>query len=130
MKSIKFVFLKAIIIVFFTFCAGSSYSQNPSEPLMKTEGANKVQFMGIENNFLLFDLLFMEVPAKGCTLKIMDNDGNIMFEESISGNSYTRRYKVATEETSRISFKAMGKGFVYNQSFIIKKEERFLITAE
>ena len=72
----------------------------------------------------------MEVPAKGCTLKIMDNDGNIMFEESISGNSYTRRYKVAKEETSRISFKAMGKGFVFNQSFVIKKEEKLVVTSE
>ena len=109
MKSIKFVLLKAIIIVFFTFCAGSSYSQNPSENYVKTEAANKVQFMGVENNFLVFDLLFSEVPAKGCILKIMDNDGNIMFEETISGNAYTRRYKVSKEETSRISFKAVGK---------------------
>jgi len=130
MKSIKFVFLKAIIIVFFTFCAGSSYSQNPSESFMKTEGANKVQFMGVENNFLVFDLLFSEVPAKGCTLKIMDNDGNIMLEESISERSFTRRYKVAKEETSRISFKALGKGFVFNQSFTVKKEETLVVTSE
>ena len=130
MKSIKFVFLKAIIVVFFTFCAGSSYSQNSSESYIKTEAANKVQFMGIENDFLVFDLLFMEVPAKGCTLKIMDNYGNIMFEESIVGNSYTRRYKVAKEETSRISFKAMGKGFTFNQSFTIKKEETLVVTSE
>ena len=130
MKSIKFVFLKAIVIVFFTFCAGSSYSQNLSENYVKTETANKVQFMGVENNFLVFDLLFMEVPAKGCTLKIMDNDGNIMFEESISERSFTRRYKVAKEETSRISFKAVGKGFVFNQSFIIKKEEKLVVISE
>ena len=130
MRSIKFVFLKAIIIVFFTFCAGSSYSQNLSENYVKTETANKVQFMGVENNFLVFDLLFMEVPAKGCTLKIMDNDGNIMFEETIPGNSYTRRYKVPKEETSKISFKAMGKGFVFNQSFVIKKEEKLVVISE
>jgi len=130
MRSLKFVFLKAIIIVFFTFCAGSSYSQNLSENYVKTETANKVQFMGVENNFLVFDLLFMEVPAKGCSLKIMDNDGNIMFEETIPGNSYTRRYKVPKEETSKISFKAMGKGFVFNQSFIIKKEEKLVVISE
>jgi hypothetical protein len=130
MRSIKFVFLKAIIIVFFTFSADTSFSQNPSETLMKSEGANKVQFMGVENNFLLFDLLFMEVPGKGCTLKIMDNDGNIMFEESIPGNSYSRRYKVAKEETSKISFKAFGKGFTFNQSFIIKKEEKLVVISE
>ena len=130
MKSIKFVFLKAIIIVFFSFCAGSSYSQNLSETVMKTDVANKVQFMGVDNNFLVFDLLFMEVPAKGCTLKIMDNGGNIMFEESIAGNSYTRRYKVPKEETSRISFKAQAKGFVFNQSFVIKKEEKLVVISE
>ncbi len=97
MRSIKFVFLKAIIIVFFTFCAGSSYSQNPSENYVKTEAANKVQFMGVENDFLVFDLLFTEVPAKGCTLKIMDQAGNTVFEESIAGNSFTRRYKMPKE---------------------------------
>ena len=64
MKSIKFVFLKAIIIVFFTFCAGSSFSQRPSETLMKTDAANKVQFMGVDNNFLLFDLLLWKFLQK------------------------------------------------------------------
>jgi len=130
MRSIKFVFLKAIIIVFFTFCAGQSYSQNPSEIYVKTEGTNKVQFMGIENGFLVFDLLFSEVPAKGCTLKIMDQVGTIVFEESISGNSFTKRYKMPKEEFSKISFKAMGKGFVFNQSFTIKKEEMLVVTSE
>ncbi|TMI97295.1 MAG: hypothetical protein E6H08_02375 [Bacteroidetes bacterium] len=130
MKSIKFVFLKAIIIVFFTFCAGSSYSQNQPESYLKTEGTNKVQFMGVENNFLVFDLLFTDVPAKGCTLKIMDHTGNTVYEEIISGNSFTKRYKMPKDEFSKISFKAMGKGFVFNQAFIIKKEETLVVTSE
>jgi hypothetical protein len=130
MRSIKFVFLKAIIIVFFTFCAGSSYSQNPPENYVKTEAGNKVQFMGIENDFLVFDLLFTEVPAKGCTLKIMDQAGNTVFEESIPGNSFTKRYKMPKDEFSKISFRAIGKGFVFNQSFTIKKEETLVVTSE
>jgi hypothetical protein len=130
MKSIKFVFLKAIIIVFFTFCAGLSYSQTPSENYLKTETANKVQFMGVENDFLVFDLLFSEAPAKGCTLKIMDQTGNTVFEESISGNSFAKRYKMPKEEFSKISFKAMGKGFVFSQSFTIKREETLVVTLE
>ena len=130
MKSIKFVFLKAIIIVFFTFCAGSSYSQNQPDNSVKTEGANKVQFMGVENGFLVFDLLFTEVPAKGCTLKIMDHAGTTVFEESISGNSFAKRYKMSKEEFSKISFKAMGKGFVFSQSFTIKREETLVVISE
>ena len=130
MKSIKFVFLKAIIIVFFTFCAGSSYSQNPSGNYVKTEAANKVQFMGVENDFLVFDLLFTEVPAKGCILKIMDQAGTTVFEESIPGNSFAKRYKMPKEEFSKINFKALGKGFVFSQSFTIKKEEILVVTSE
>ena len=129
MKSIKFVFLKAITIVFFTFCTGSSYSQNPPESYIKTD-ANKVQFMGIENDFLVFDLIFTEVPAKGCTLKIMDQAGTTVFEENIPGNSFAKRYKMPKEEFSKISFKAMGKGFVFSQSFTIKKEETLVVTSE
>jgi hypothetical protein len=124
------VFLKAIIIIFFTFCAGSSYSQNQSVNYLKTDVANKVEFMGVENNFLVFDLLFTEVPAKGCTLKIMDQAGTIVFEESILGNSFTKRYKMLKEEFSKISFKVMGKGFVFSQSFTIKKEETLVVTSE
>jgi len=130
MKSIKFLFLKAIIIVFFTFCAVSSYSQSSSENYVKMEAANKVQFMGVENDFLVFDLLFTEVPAKGCTLKIMDQAGITVFEESIPGSSFSRRYKMPKEEFSKISFKAVGKGFVFNQSFTIKKEETIVVTLE
>jgi hypothetical protein len=124
------VFLKAIIIVFFTFCAGLSYSQNQPENYVKTESANKVQFMGVEKDFLVFDLLFSEVPAKGCTLKIMDQAGNTVFEESIPGNSFAKRYKMPKEEFSKISFKAMGKGFVFSQSFTIKREETVVVTSE
>ena len=124
------VFLKAIIIIFFTFCAGSSYSQNQSVNYLKTDVANKVEFMGVENNFLVFDLLFTEVPAKGCTLKIMDQAGTIVFEESILGNSFTKRYKMLKEEFSKISFKVMGKGFVFSRSFTIKKEETLVVTSE
>ena len=130
MRSIQFVFLKAIIIVFFTFCAGSSYSQSPSESYVKTEAANKVQFMGVEDNFLVFDLLFSEVPLKGCTLKIIDHTGNTVYEETITGNSFTKRYKMPKEEFSKISFKAVGKGFVFNQTFTIKKEETLVVTLE
>ena len=117
-------------MVFFIFCAVSSYLQNQSETLIKTEGVNKFQFMGIENGFLVFDLLFSEVPAKGCTLRIMDHTGTTVFEESILGSSFAKRYKMPKEEFSKISFKALGKGFVFSQSFTIKKEEILVVTSE
>jgi len=130
MKSIKFVFLKAIVIVFLTFSAGNSFSQSPSESYAKNDAVNKVQFMGVEDDYLLFDLRFFELPAKGCTLRIMDDAGNTMFEETISGSTFMRRYKVTKEGMSRVSFKATGRGLIFNQSFTIKTEEKLMITTE
>ena len=130
MKSIKFVFLNTIIIVFLTLNAGISFSQSPAESYSKNDAANKVQFMGVEENYLLFDLRFSELPAKGCTLQIMDGTGNTLFEEIVSGNTFMRRFKVTRDGISKISFKASGKGFTFNQSFTIKTEEKLLVTAE
>jgi hypothetical protein len=130
MKSIKFVLLNAITILFFTFSSDSSFSQSLPENYVRTEAANKVQFMGIEDDLLIFDLRFSEMPAKGCTLQILDAGGNVIFEELISGNPFKKRYKVVKEAMPRISFKASAKGFSYNQSFTIKTEERLVVTVE
>ena len=129
MKSIKFVFLKAIVIVFLTFSAGNSFSQS-SESYAKNDAVNKVQFMGVEDGYLLFDLRFFELPAKGCTLRIIDDAGNTLFEETVPGSSFMRRYKLTKEGMSRVSFKATGKGFTFNQFFTIKTEEKLIVTTE
>jgi len=34
------------------------------------------------------------------------------------------------EEFSKFSFQAMAKGFVFNQSFTVKKEETLVVTSE
>jgi hypothetical protein len=130
MKSIQFVLLKTVIILYFSFSGGLSYSQQSPENNAKTEAVNKVQYIGTENDFLVFDVRFGELPTSGCTLRITDDSGNPIFEELITGNSYVRRYKIARDAMTKISFKAVGKGFLFNQSFIIKIEERFLVTAE
>ena len=127
MKSLMFVFLKTIFIVFFAFSAGHTFSQTSSHPSGKADIVNKVHFMGVQDNYLLFDLRVAELPAKGCTLRIIDEAGNTMFEETLLGNYFTRRYKIAREGMQRISFKASGKGLALNQSFTIKTEEKLVV---
>ena len=130
MKSLMFVFLKTIFIAFFVFSTVFSFSQTSSETYGKADVTNKIQFMGVDDNYLLFDFRITELPAKGCTLRIIDDAGNTMFEETLTGNSFTRRYKIAREGMQRISFKATGKGLVLNQSFTIKTEEKLLVIAD
>lgn len=132
MKSIKFVFLSATIFSFFVFSPGLSFSQTAPENNVKTDGVNKVQFVGVEEELLLFDARFSELPAKGFTLLIRDDAGNIIFEEFVTGTSFARRYKVAKDLAKKITFKAVGKGFYLNQSFTIniRTEEKFIVTSE
>ena len=112
------------------FNSKSSMAQMPLETRIKPDSANKVQFIGAEENVLIFDLRFTEIPVKGCSLRIIDDSGNPIFEELITGNSYSRRYKVVRDNMTRISFKAIGKGFTFNQSFNLIIEERLTVIAD
>lgn len=130
MKSIKFVFLKTMTLLFIIFTHELSFSQSPAENQVKAEVASKVQFIGIENDYLVFEARFSELPAKGCTLQIMDENGNPIYEELINANPFMRRYKLMKDTLTRISFKAVGRGFAFTQSFIIKTEQKLIVTAE
>ena len=132
MKSIKFVFLTATLFSFFVFSPGLSFSQTATENILKTDAVNKVQFVGAEEDLLLFDVRFSELPAKGVSLQIKDDAGNTIFEEFVTGSSFTRRYKIARDLVKKITFKATGKGFSFNQSFTIdiRTEEKITVTSE
>jgi len=130
MKSLKFVMLKALFIAACTFSAGSfSFSQAQTESYVRAEG-NKVQFAGMEDDVLVFDLRFPDLPPKGCYLRILDDKGATIFEEQLTAQSNTRRYKVAREGMTKITFKAAAKGFSYTQSFVVKREEKIFVLAE
>ena len=132
MKSIKFVFLSATIFSFIVFSPVLSFSQTAADNNVKTDAVNKVQFVGAEEDLLLFDARFSELPAKGFSLQIKDDAGNIIFEEFVTGSSFARRYKVAKDLTKKITFKAVAKGFYLNQSFTIniRTEEKLIVTSE
>ena len=131
MKSVKFVFLKTMFLLFFSFSTMYlSFSQTHSVQYMKPDAGNNIQFIGIENDILVFELRFAELPVRGCTLRILDESGNAIFEDVITGTSVTKRYKIAREGMRKISFRALGKKFSFNQSFTIKTEEKVLVITE
>lgn len=130
MKSIQFVLFKSIIILFFIFSPGKTFSQSTPENTIRLETTNSISFAGFRGDYLLFDMQLTELPMKGCTITITDESGNLFFEESVNGNSITRRYKIAREGFSRINFKVAARGRTFNQSFTIKKEEKLLVIAE
>ncbi len=130
MKSIKFVILKTMVLLFFSFSTGYlSFSQPNAMPDMEASAGNNVQFIAIDKDNMVFELRFTNLPPKGCTLRIIDDAGVTLFEEMLTGASHAKRYKVERNGMRSISFKANGKGFSFNQSFNIKTEEKILVTA-
>ena len=130
MKSIKLLFSGTITILFLIFSTGISFSQTQPDSDAKTNDLNKIQFIGADDDYLVFDLRFFVLPARGCTLRIIDDAGNTMFEEAVSGSSYSKRYKIVREGMKRLSFKAIGKGFSFYQAFTIRTEEKIIVTSE
>jgi len=131
MKSVKFVFLKTMLLLFFSFStAYLSFSQTDSVNYLKPGAGNTIQFVGFEDDNLVFEVRFAELPVRGCSLQILDESGTSIFEEFITGTSLAKRYKVAREGMKRISFKATGKRFSFNQSFAIITEEKLLVITE
>lgn len=130
MKSIKSVLFKSIVLLFLVFPARKTFSQSLSENNIKAEATNSISFAGFRGDFLIFDMELFELPAKGCTIIITDESGNLLFEENVMGNSFTRRYKIIRDGFSRINFKVTGRGFTFNKSFTIKKEEKLVVIEE
>jgi hypothetical protein len=124
------VFLRTFSIILFCVNTSLSFSQTQTESYLKTEAVNKVQFVAVEDGYLVFDLLFSELPLKGCSLRILDDADDIIFEELITGNSYLKRYRIERNNMTKISFRMAAKGFSFNQAFIIKKEEKIYVLTE
>ena len=127
MKSIKPVLFKSIIILSLAFPGGKIFSQSLSESNIRAEVTNSISFAGFRGDFLIFDMQLSELPAKGCTIIITDESGNLFFEENVLSSSFTRRYKITRDGFSRINFKVTGKGFTFTKSFTIKKEEKLVV---
>ena len=119
-----------MVLLFFSFSTGYlSFSQPNAMSAMEASTGNNVQFIALDNDNLVFELRFTNLPPRGCTLRIIDDAGLTLFEETLTGTSLSKRYIVERNGMRRISFKANGKGFSFNQSFNIKTEEKILVTA-
>jgi hypothetical protein len=128
MKSYKSIFSKLAIVAFFLFSSGN-FLFGQTQPIYVTTTSEdiKIKFAGLDGEMLVFEVELQNLPVKGTSLSISDDQNNILFEERILKTSHTCRYKIAgTTNMGMITFKVSGKTILVNQSFTInyKIEER------
>jgi hypothetical protein len=130
MKSIKSVFIKATCMLAFVLITNSfSRTQAQQVQLNYVADANSsgdIRFVSVEGDMLVFELNLKSLPAKGSMLKIVDQAGNLLFQESIRTETFNVRYKIERNNISKIIFEVSNKKFLLNRSFSINTriEER------
>jgi hypothetical protein len=129
MKTIKSVFIKATCMLAFILVSNSfsrTQAQVQQNYLAASDSTGDIRFVSAEGEMLVFELNLKNLPAKGSMLKIMDQAGNLLFEEGIRTETYNVLYKIERNNASRIVFEVSNKKILLNKSFSINTriEER------
>lgn len=128
MKSVKLFLLKAVMLISISCAVNSVVCAQ--HYIAENELNNKIKFVGMEGELLVFDLQFCNLPPKGSVLRILDGDKNLIHEERINSQNYSRRYKIICGDISKLYFELSGKQIILEQSFLInyKVETKWEIT--
>ena len=87
----------------------------PGTNLKNENGA--IDFIKSENGHLYFRVGLSGIPTNGCQIRITDQSGEIIYENRIYGNAYSKVFKFADYNMSKISFDISGKKYQLNRSF-------------
>ena len=92
--------------------------------------ANRIKFVGVENEMLVFELLLNNLPQEGSWLRITDEQGTLVFEERIKGTTLNKRYKVVRNRMTQIQFEILSKRSLLKESFHVnlRTEEKWEVT--
>lgn len=121
MKSIKSVFIKATcLLAFILVCNSFSLTQAQVQAnYAAVDSTGDIRFITAENGMLIFELNLKSLPAKGSRLKIMNETGDLLFEQDIKTETYDMRYKIERNDISKIIFEVSNRKILVNKSFAI-----------
>jgi hypothetical protein len=134
MKSLKSLFTKTVCMLVLvsvsnSFSFASAQEAKPTYATAK-EPVNNIRFVRLDGDMLVFELSLYNLPAKGSSIRIMDGENNLLFEEKISAQTYNVRYKIARENISKVNFEIFSKKVLLYQAFNVdfKTEEKLEVT--
>ena len=89
-----------------------------------------VEFVKSDGGMLVFTVSLSGLPAKGCQLKITNENGEVIYEDRISSDNYKKTFRIERNNFSKINFEANGKNYRFNESFNVRVrvEEKLVVT--
>lgn len=121
MKSIQSLAARAIfLLIVSTTDAQVTNAQSPVASLHYEAG--NIQFIGVEDDMLVFELVLSNLPKEGSWLRITDENATLIFEERIKSNRYNKRYKIMRNNMNKIQFEITNKRTLLKESFQINRK--------
>jgi hypothetical protein len=88
---------KAIIIALMAVIS-TSFSNPVSAMDKKSDPPVEIKYLGIQGKNPVFEVALSNVQADNYFVTIRDEAGTVIYSEKISGKSFSRRYRIDTEE--------------------------------
>ncbi|RYD73124.1 MAG: hypothetical protein EOP53_20675 [Sphingobacteriales bacterium] len=90
----------------------------------------KIEFVKSENGQLFFEVDIKNIPPGGCVLRIINQEGEEIFENNLKEGSYHKTFQIPNEGITKIFFDVNGKKYRLSESFNLefKVETRLAVT--
>lgn len=114
-------FCLRMIFLTVSFFGIQTFVQAQSQTFLASNKAvNKIQFVGVEGDMLIFDLQLNNLPEKGSWIRITDDEKYVLFEERIHSTIYSKRYKIVRQHINTLHFEVITKETILKESFRLK----------
>ena len=120
MKHRNLFFLRMLFLAVSFLGIQTFVQAQPQTFLANNKAVNKIQFVGMEGDMLVFDLQLSNLPEKGSWIRVMDSDKNVLFEKRIYSSTYSKRYKISKDNISQLHFEVIGHETILKESFQLK----------
>lgn len=120
MKHRNSFFLRMLFLAV-SFLGIQTFVQAQSQTLLANNKAvNKIQFVGMEGDMLVFDLQLSNLPEKGSWIRVLDGEKNVLFEKRIYSSTYSKRYMISKDNISQLHFEVINHETILKESFQLK----------
>ena len=128
MKQFRIVLMSTFVLVASLIGQRSAAQSLKTFPDPSILAVNNVQYIGLMDQLIVFELRLTDLSDRSVTLSILDENDNEIWSEKIDG-SLIKRYKFDKNRFHKIRFHVKGRRQILNETFNVsyKTEEKLFV---
>ena len=120
MKSQNSIMSKIVLVVTLLWTSLSGMNALQAAMLPEEQPLAAVRYMGKEADLLVFNVHF-NYRTEG-RFRILDEYGDVLFDEKVQPNAMVKRFKIASRLTSKLHFESHTRGQNQRKTFTVAYE--------